>query len=58
MNTPENTTDGKGRVKEAVGNITGDEGLKEEGRIDQATGKVKHLVDEAAEKFKHLRDRH
>jgi uncharacterized protein YjbJ (UPF0337 family) len=31
----------KGRVKEAVGALTGNEKLKEEGRVDQAAGKVK-----------------
>lgn len=56
--TPDNTTDAKGRIKEAAGDVTGDQDLKNEGKLDQATGKVKHLVDEAAEKIKHLRDRH
>ena len=31
----------KGRVKEAVGALTDDQRLKDEGREDQATGKVK-----------------
>ena len=31
----------KGRVKEAVGVLTDDQRLKDEGRLDQTTGKVK-----------------
>jgi uncharacterized protein YjbJ (UPF0337 family) len=30
----------KGRVKEAAGVVTDDQKLKDEGRIDQASGKV------------------
>lgn len=43
----------KGRVKEAVGALTGDDKLKNEGKIDQASGKVKQgaerIVDTAKE---------
>jgi len=35
----------KGRVKEAVGVVTDNQKLKDEGRIDQATGKVKKTVE-------------
>jgi uncharacterized protein YjbJ (UPF0337 family) len=31
----------KGRVKEAAGVVTGNERLKNEGRLDQAVGRVK-----------------
>ena len=34
----------KGRVKEAVGVVTDNQRLKDEGRMDQATGKVKQTV--------------
>jgi uncharacterized protein YjbJ (UPF0337 family) len=34
----------KGRVKEAAGKVTGDEKLKNEGRADQAKGKLQNLV--------------
>lgn len=33
-----------GKVKEAVGKVTGDEKLKAEGRADQAAGKVQNAV--------------
>lgn len=56
--TPENTTDTKGRIKEATGDITGNDRLKNEGRTDQAAGKVKHFVDEASNKVKGLTHRH
>jgi uncharacterized protein YjbJ (UPF0337 family) len=49
---PENTDDAKGRIKEAAGDLTGDEDLQREGEIDQATGKVKEKVGDAAEKVK------
>jgi len=42
----------KGRVKEAAGDLTGDEGLQREGKIDQATGTVKEKVGDAADKVK------
>jgi uncharacterized protein YjbJ (UPF0337 family) len=34
----------KGRVKEAAGKVTGDEKLKNEGRADQAKGKLQNMV--------------
>ena len=42
----------KGRVKEAAGDLTGDEGLQREGKVDQATGTVKEKVGDAADKVK------
>ena len=44
--------DAKGRIKEAAGDLTGDEGLQREGKVDQATGTVKDAVDDAADKVK------
>lgn len=42
----------KGRVKEAAGDLTGDEGLQREGKVDQATGTVKEKLGDAADKVK------
>jgi uncharacterized protein YjbJ (UPF0337 family) len=42
----------KGRVKEAVGALTDDQRLKDEGKIDQATGKVKKTVERVIDKAK------
>ena len=44
----------KGRVKEAAGDLTGDEELKSEGKVDRASGKVKDAVGGLADKAKHL----
>jgi len=38
-----------GRMKEALGALTGNKRLKDEGRIDQAKGSVKNAVDKAAD---------
>lgn len=46
------TDEAKGRIKEAAGALTDDEDLKNEGKIDQATGKVKDAVQKAADKIK------
>jgi uncharacterized protein YjbJ (UPF0337 family) len=42
----------KGRAKEAAGALTGDRELKSEGKLDQAAGKVKDVVDRVADKAK------
>ena len=42
----------KGRAKEAAGALTGDRKLKSEGKIDQATGKVKDMIDRVSDKAK------
>ena len=42
----------KGRVKEAAGALTGDEELKQEGKTDQAVGKVKQVVEKVIDKIK------
>jgi uncharacterized protein YjbJ (UPF0337 family) len=44
--------EGKGRLKEAAGELTGDESLKNEGKVDKASGKVKDAVGGAADKAK------
>lgn len=42
----------KGRVKEALGALTGDKKLKREGKVDQAAGNVKDAADKAIERVK------
>jgi len=49
---PENADDAKGRVKEAAGDLTDDDDLKREGKVDRATGKVKGAVDSVSDKIK------
>ena len=42
----------KGRVKEAVGVLTNDDGLKAEGQLDQQTGKIKDAVADVIDKVR------
>ena len=42
----------KGRMKEAAGDLTDDEELEREGKVDQGKGKVKDAVDNIADKIK------
>jgi uncharacterized protein YjbJ (UPF0337 family) len=42
----------KGRVKEAGGDLTGDQSLKNEGKVDRATGGVKDKIGKAGDKVK------
>ena len=48
----DNADDLKGRVKEAAGDLTDDDDLKRDGKVDQGKGKVKDVVDSVADKFK------
>jgi len=52
--TPSNTDDAKGRVKEAAGKLTGDKDLQNEGKLDQAEGKTKEGIDKLADKARGL----
>ena len=40
----------KGRVKEAAGDLTDNDRLKQEGKTDQAAGKARQAVDTVKEK--------
>jgi uncharacterized protein YjbJ (UPF0337 family) len=42
----------KGRLKEAAGNLTDNEDLEREGKVDQGKGKVKEGVDNVGDKIK------
>jgi uncharacterized protein YjbJ (UPF0337 family) len=42
----------KGRAKEAVGVVTNDQELKDEGRVDEVVGKVKKTVEQVIDKAK------
>jgi uncharacterized protein YjbJ (UPF0337 family) len=44
--------DAKGRVKQAAGDLTGNDKLKNEGKVDRATGSVKDAVGDVANKVK------
>jgi uncharacterized protein YjbJ (UPF0337 family) len=42
----------KGRVKQAAGDLTDNDGLRDEGRVDRAAGSVKDKVGDVADKVK------
>jgi uncharacterized protein YjbJ (UPF0337 family) len=44
------TDDVKGRVKEAAGDLTDNQDLKNEGKTDRASGKVKDAIDDVKDK--------
>ena len=43
-----------GKLKEGVGNVTGDSKMKTEGKADQAEGKVQNAVGEIKDKAKEM----
>jgi uncharacterized protein YjbJ (UPF0337 family) len=47
-----NADDAKGRLKEAAGDLTDNDDLKREGKVDRATGAAKDKLDKAADKVK------
>jgi uncharacterized protein YjbJ (UPF0337 family) len=49
--------EGKGRLKEAAGALTGDDKLRSEGKGDQAKASVKDGVDKVADAVKNVVDR-
>jgi uncharacterized protein YjbJ (UPF0337 family) len=44
----------KGRVKEAVGALANDKRLKNEGKVDQASGAVKDGLDKVIDQVKNV----
>lgn len=48
--------DAKGRVKEAAGDLTDDEDLEREGKLDQAGAKAKEWAEDAKEKVEDVVD--
>lgn len=48
----EKIDEAKGRAKEAAGDLTDDQSLKNEGKADRAAGNIKGKVDKAADKVK------
>ena len=48
----EHIDEAKGRTKEAAGNLTDDDKLKREGKVDRAVSSVKGTVDDISDKVK------
>jgi uncharacterized protein YjbJ (UPF0337 family) len=57
MTNDHNVDDLKGRVKEAAGDLTDDQSLKDEGKVDRATGKVKEGFEKAEDAVEGVADR-
>jgi uncharacterized protein YjbJ (UPF0337 family) len=57
----ENLDQAKGRVKQAVGDLTDDDQLKKEGKLDELGGKVKETMgnvkDKAADAVDKIKDK-
>ena len=47
----------KGKVKEAVGSLTGDQDLKSEGKADRRAGEAKEKLDHAQDKVEEAIDK-
>jgi uncharacterized protein YjbJ (UPF0337 family) len=45
------TDQAKGRIKQAAGDLTGDDELRRDGEKDEAAGKVKDTIDDAKDKL-------
>lgn len=51
------TDEAKGRVKEAAGDLTNNDGLKREGKADRAGGKVKEAAHETKQHVDNVVDK-
>lgn len=47
----------KGKVKEAVGSLTGDKDLESEGKVDRRAGEAKEKVGQAKDKVEEVIDK-
>jgi uncharacterized protein YjbJ (UPF0337 family) len=57
MNHDNNTDTVKGRLKQAAGDLTDNDSLKNEGKADEAAGKAKLAVDKVADKVADVIDK-
>jgi len=48
----------KGKAKQAIGDLTDDESLRREGKLDEAAGKAKDATQDAIDKVKDKVDEH
>lgn len=42
----------KGRIKEGIGDVTGDKGLEREGQVDQGSAATKRTISNVSDKVK------
>ncbi len=52
-----NLDQAKGRVKQAVGDLTDNNDLKNEGKADETAGKVKEFLEDAKDKAEDVVDK-
>jgi uncharacterized protein YjbJ (UPF0337 family) len=52
----DNKDQAKGKIKQAVGDLTGDKDLKRHGKADEKAGDVKRVVEDAKDKVEDLVD--
>jgi uncharacterized protein YjbJ (UPF0337 family) len=52
----DNKDQAKGKIKQAVGDLTGNKDLKRHGKADEKAGDAKSAVDAASDKVHHLID--
>ena len=48
----EHIDEAKGRAKDAAGDLTDDEKLKRDGKVDRASSSIKDKIDDVADKVK------
>lgn len=49
------TDKAKGKIKQAIGDLTGDDRLRREGKIDEVAGRAKEVIDTVKEKVTPVR---
>ena len=47
-----NLDEAKGRAKQAVGDLTDDDDMRREGKVDEAAGKAKNKAEDVIDKVK------
>lgn len=52
----DNKDQAKGKIKQAVGDLTGNKDLKRDGDADEKAGNVKRVVEDAKDKIEDLVD--
>lgn len=52
-----NVDKAKGKVEQAVGDLTGDDELKRQGKVDEAAGNVKDVIEGVTDKAEELVDK-
>lgn len=57
MNMDNDLDQAKGRIKQAVGDLTGNKDLKKQGKVDETAGKAKDVIEDTKNKAEGFVDR-